>query len=339
MLPVGSLLLSSRAPIGLLAINKIPVCTNQGFKSLIPGKDVNVEYLYYVLKANVSSLQAKGNGVTFKELAKPAVENFEVPLPPLDDQIRIAHLLGKVEGLIAQRKQHLQQLDDLLKSVFLEMFGDPVRNEKGWERRALSDITEQVVDCPHTTPRWTNEGVVCLRTSNLGVGFWIWTDTRFVDEAQYRSRTTRSELIEGDIVLSREGTVGIAAMVKKGMKVCMGQRLVQVRSNPLLTIPQYILRLLLIELAPKRISSVMAGSTSQHLNLKDLRSLGCILPPLALQNQFSAIADKVEALKSRYQQSLTDLEALYGVLSQQAFKGELDLSRIQQVVQQPAGGL
>ena len=61
------------------------------------------------------------------------MNNIEIPLPPLDDQKRIAHLLGKVEGLIARRKQHLQQLDDLLKSVFLEMFGDPVRNEKEWD--------------------------------------------------------------------------------------------------------------------------------------------------------------------------------------------------------------
>lgn len=118
MLPIGSVLLSSRAPIGLLAINKVPVCTNQGFKSLVPGNEVNSEYLYYVLNANVKALQARGNGATFKELAKPAVENFEIPLPPVEDQIRIAHLLGKVEGLIAQRKQHLQQLDDLLKSMF-----------------------------------------------------------------------------------------------------------------------------------------------------------------------------------------------------------------------------
>jgi type I restriction enzyme S subunit len=137
LLPPGSVLLSSRAPIGLLAINKIPVCTNQGFKSLVPSEEINAEYLYYVLKANVKALQARGNGATFKELAKPAVEGFEIPLPPLDDQIRIAHLLGKVEALIAQRKQHLQQLDDMLKSVFLEMFGDPVRNEKGWNKPEL----------------------------------------------------------------------------------------------------------------------------------------------------------------------------------------------------------
>ncbi|WP_346400776.1 restriction endonuclease subunit S [Pseudomonas syringae] len=144
MLPAGSVLLSSRAPIGLLAINKIPVCTNQGFKSLVPSSEVNSEYLYYILKANVKVLQARGNGATFKELAKPAVEDFEIPLPPLEDQIRIAHLLGKVEGLTAQRKKHLQQLDDLLKSVFLEMFGDPVRNERGWDTHQFSDLLDDI---------------------------------------------------------------------------------------------------------------------------------------------------------------------------------------------------
>ena len=110
MLPKNSLLLSSRAPIGLLAINKIPVCTNQGFKSLVPTEDVSVEYLYYLLKSKVENLKAKGNGATFKELSKKSVERFQIPLPSYEDQIRIATLLSRVEALIATRKNNLQQL-------------------------------------------------------------------------------------------------------------------------------------------------------------------------------------------------------------------------------------
>src|SRR5690606_20542652 len=77
-----------------------------------------------------------------RSLTKTGFLNLEIPFPPIDDQIRIAHLLGKVEVLIAQRKQHLQQLADLLKSVFLEMFGDPVRNEKGWEKMAIGTFAK-----------------------------------------------------------------------------------------------------------------------------------------------------------------------------------------------------
>ncbi len=294
-------------------------------------KFLNPNYAFYYFKGPAFKTDLKR--ITKKSVNQAsfnitALKEVQIPLPPLEDQVRIAHLLGKVEDLIAQRKKDLSQLDQLLKSVFLEMFGDPVRNEKGWEKNALSKITEQVVDCPHSTPKWTAEGAICLRTSNLGHGAWNWADTRFVDEIQYQQRISRSEILPGDIILSREGTVGVLALVSEGMKLCMGQRLVQVRANQYKILPLFLLHLLLMELAPERIRSLMAGSTSQHLNMKDLRALGCMVPPITLQNKFSTIVEKMESIKSLFQTSLAELESLYGVLSQKAFQGELDLSRV-----------
>jgi type I restriction enzyme S subunit len=100
--------------------------------------DVILEYLASYL--NYANLNSYITGTTRGKLTRKQLDSIKIPLPPLDDQKRIAYLLSKVEGLIAQRKQHLQQLDDLLKSVFLEMFGDPVRNEKGWEKTKIESF-------------------------------------------------------------------------------------------------------------------------------------------------------------------------------------------------------
>jgi type I restriction enzyme S subunit len=328
MLPIGSILLSSRAPIGLLAINKVPVCTNQGFKSLVPGNEVNAEYLYYVLNANVKALQARGNGATFKELAKPAVENFEVPLPPLDDQVRIAHLLGKVEGLIAQRKQHLQQLDDLLKSVFLEMFGDPVRNEKGWDKPELKAFGK--ISTGNTPPRndpanYDGNFIEWIKTDNIaGDAAFVTPATEFLSEigAKKARTVTNGALLVACIAGSVE-SIGRAALSDR--TVSFNQQINAIQPGKDVN-SLYLYGL--FKLSRTYIQSHATKGMKKILTKGDFEKITMIKPPFEIQNQFAAIVEKVEALKSRYQQSLTDLEALYGALSQQSFKGELDLSRV-----------
>ncbi|MEZ5325219.1 MAG: restriction endonuclease subunit S [Verrucomicrobiales bacterium] len=129
MLPVHSVLFSSRAPIGLVAINTMPVCTNQGFKSMVPknGKIV-ADFLYWWLRIHRASIERLGRGATFKEVSKKIVEEIQIPLPPLEKQKRIAAILDAAEGLRAKRRESLARLDTLLQSTFLDLFGDPVTN-------------------------------------------------------------------------------------------------------------------------------------------------------------------------------------------------------------------
>ena len=141
MLPAQSVLFSSRAPIGLVAINTIPVCTNQGFKSLVPRFDlVSPDFLFWWLKAQEKHVQSKGRGATFKEVSKKIVEDLQIPLPPLAEQKRIAAILDAADALRAKRREALAQLDTLLQSTFLDMFGDPVTNPMGWEVQRLADV-------------------------------------------------------------------------------------------------------------------------------------------------------------------------------------------------------
>lgn len=138
--PAGTVLLSSRAPIGKVAIAGIEMYCNQGFKNLICSDKVYNRYLYHFLKDKTAYLNSLGRGATFKEISKSIVENIQIPLPPIDEQHKIAAVLDKVSDLIAKRRQQLDKLDLLVKSKFVEMFGDPKMNEKGWETAKISDI-------------------------------------------------------------------------------------------------------------------------------------------------------------------------------------------------------
>ena len=140
LIPKGHVIIPTRMSLGKAAINTVDLAINQDLRALIPKVEICTEYLLYVILSLRDEIVRKGSGATVKGITQEDLYSLKIPYPPLDDQIRIAHLLSKVEGLIAQRKQHLHQLDDLLKSVFLEMFGDPVTNPRAFPVKRLSEF-------------------------------------------------------------------------------------------------------------------------------------------------------------------------------------------------------
>lgn len=257
--------------------------------------------------------------------------------PPLNDQIRIAHLLDKMEGLIAQRKQQLQQLDDLLKSVFLEMFGDPVRNEKGWDKKPFSKLLADIES--GKSPKCEARPAIGDEWGVLKLG----AVTRCVFDGNENKAlpsetapTVKHEVKAGDLLFSRKNTYELVAacayVYETRPRLLMPDLIFRfVFKEDAEINPIYIWKLLTNNSQRKAIQAFAAGAAGSMPNISkaNLKTAQLPVPPIELQNQFAAIVEKVEALKSCYQKSLTDLESLYGALSQQAFKGELDLSQVQ----------
>lgn len=300
--------------------------------TLIPKDGAHVDYLRLALKHFPPSSLIKDPA--YPAIGLGEIENFEILVPEeFEDQIHIAHLLGKVEGLIAQRKQHLQQLDDLLKSVFLEMFGDPVRNEKGWP---INLLTTYMSEQP-------NNGLYKPQSS-YGSGTKIIRIDSFYDgivqniEGLKRVEITGAELLKFeirpfDILVNRVnsieylGKIGVVPAISEPM--VYESNMMRFRLNHEAILPVYLMYFWRTPYLKSQINSKAKKAVNQaSVNQQDVTGLLVPQPSIELQKQFSSIVEKVEGIKSRYQQSLTDLEALYGALSQQAFKGELDLSRV-----------
>jgi type I restriction enzyme S subunit len=236
-----------------------------------------------------------------------------------------------VEGLIAQRKQHLQQLDDLLKSVFLEMFGDPVRNEKGWPERELGSAFKVKHGFAFSSDFFRGKGPFVLLTPG-----------NFYEEGGFKDRGVRQKFYVGeapDEYVLRAGSL-LLAMTEQAPGL-LGSPLVVPDSGlylhnqrlGLIVEKEPIQLLFLFHLFNQRsvrqiIHSKATGTKVRHTSPTKIEAISVGYPPIFLQNQFAAIVEKVEALKTCFQKSLTDLESLYGLLSQRAFKGELDLSRV-----------
>lgn len=300
-----------------------------GAKALWINPKVGVpQYVYYYLRS--IKIKEAGYSRHFKFLKEVEIPiPFKDDSPDFDSQIRIAQLLGKVEGLIAQRKQHLQQLDDLVKSVFLEMFGDPVRNEKGWDTIPFNKIG-----------KFVSGGTPSKNRDDFWRGSFPWVSPKdmktekIIDAIDHISESVFQEttlkriapnhllIVVRGMILAHSFPVAINTVeisINQDMKAIKPNKGISViyLQNCLIALKRQILKL---------ISS--AGHGTRKFDSVAMQKLLIPNPPQALQNQFAAIAEKIEALKSQYQQSLNDLESLYGALSQQAFKGELDLSRV-----------
>jgi len=144
LLPPNSVLFSSRAPIGHVAVTTIPMATNQGFKSFVPSAELDATFLYWWLKTHRSQLEQLGNGATFKEVSKAVVERIQIPLPPLAEQQRIAAILDQADHLQRLRQRTIDRLKELGQAIFYEMFGDPATNPFGFEQRNLGDVIDFV---------------------------------------------------------------------------------------------------------------------------------------------------------------------------------------------------
>jgi len=307
---------------------------------------VDATYVFQYFKGNMHVLENGFKGAGLKHISKGYLSEIQIPYPEdLNDQIRIARLLGKVEGLIAQRKQHLQQLDDLLKSVFLGMFGDPVRNERGWEKKPFSTLLLDIQS--GKSPKCEARSAIIDEWGVLKLGavtscFFKEEENKALPENERPS--IRDEVKAGDLLFSRKNTYELVAacayVFSTRSKLLMPDLIFRfVFRDDAEVNPIYMWKLLNAQSQRKAIQSLASGAAGSMPNISkaNLREVLLPIPPLALQNDFAAIVKKVEDLKSRYQQSLTDLEALYGTLSQRAFKGELDLSRVPLLTRQPEG--
>lgn len=332
----GTLLFSFKLTIGKMAFAGCDLFTNEAIAAFAikDERKLNSEFLYYALQS--ATYGGSNQAVMGKTLNSKSLAEIEIPLPPLDDQIRIAHLLGKVEGLIAQRKQHLQQLDDLLKSVFLEMFGDPVRNEKGWDKTQFFELLDDIES--GKSPKCEARQAESDAWGVLKLG--AVTRCKF-DETENKalpndvSPSVRDEVKAGDLLFSRKNTYELVAacayVFSTRSKLLMPDLIFRFVFKQGAEInPIFMWQLLTCDSQRKAIQSLAAGAAGSMPNISkaNLKTVLLPIPPLPLQNKFAVIVEKVESIKSRYQQSLSDLESLYGALSQQAFKGELDLSRV-----------
>jgi len=316
MLPKGSILFTSRAPIGNVAIAGREMCTNQGFKSLIPGSGVDSSYLYHCMKYMSQKIQDLGNGATFKEVSKKIIEEFKIPLPPLKEQKRIAEILDKADAIRRKRQQAIDLTDQLLRSVFLDMFGD-----HDVIKMKLEDAMEEFIDYRGKTPPKVESGIPLVTAKVIKNGR-IETPKEFIAEDFYDEWMSRGLPKVGDLLFTTEAPLGKTALVDDA-NIALAQRVLLMRGKPGLLDNTFLMHAIKSQAVWDEILRRSSGSTVKGIRQKELRQVMIPVPDMVLQKKFSSFAHKHEKSRKKVISNKDEISILFDALTQQAFNGEL----------------
>ena len=312
--PTGTVLLSSRAPIGKVAIAGCEMYCNQGFKNFICSNKINNEYLYYFFKSRKNYLNILGRGATFKEISKSIVSDIEILLPTYDIQRKQVKVLKKIDKLIYIRKEQLVEFEYLVKSRFNEMFGDLFSNEFKWDYASFNEFAKfdtkmisdfsNFIDLPHI-------GIDSIE-KNTGklIGY------RTVGEDQISSGKyffTKKHIIYSKI---RPNLNKVALPDFVG--VCSAD------AYPILTVEEKMNRIFLAHVLRSDyfLNFILSFSSRTNLpkvNKSQISKFMCPLPPLSLQNEFADFVAQVDKSQLAIQKSLEELETLKKSLMQEYF--------------------
>ncbi len=312
LLPSGTVLLSSRAPIGKVCITKSPMYCNQGFKNIVCGDSLYNEFVYYTLCNSVDYLQSLGTGATFKEISKKVVEKVEIPVPSIEEQHQIVAELDLLSGMIEKQKAQIEELNKLAQSIFYDMFGDPVTNEKGWEVKKLKEICSKITDGTHNSP--TNDAYgayMYITAKNIKESGLSLDNITYVSEEVHKSIYERCNPVYGDVLYIKDGaTTGIAVVNNLKEEFSLLSSVALLKPGPQL-VNQYLKAVLNNPSEYKCIRSNMGGAAITRLTIKKIEGIEIPLPPLSLQQEFAAKIEAIEAMKAKVRQSLKESETLF----------------------------
>ena len=210
----NSLLLCVRAPIGVVNMTARKICIGRGLCSIKANDSIHSNFLYYALRSQKDYFNKNATGSTFLAISSNVVKDTQISFPSKDKQIQIASELDKITEMISKYDEQLKELDKLSQSIFYEMFGDPVENEKGWEVKKLGYICD-VRDGTHDSPKYVLKSEYILITSkNIVNGRIDFDNVNFITEEDYVQINKRSKVDDGDIIMPMIGTIGNPIIVQ-----------------------------------------------------------------------------------------------------------------------------
>lgn len=332
----NDILISVRAPVGPVNICKTESCIGRGLSAIRAKKRSYYEFVYYYLKESESQIARLGVGSTFPAITQKDLSAIEIPLFPIETQIRIAKALSWVEDLINDRKKTVDLLDNLLKSKFQEMFGDPIKNEKGWQIKNIEQLVKKEKNAIKRGPFgstlkkdfFQNEGHLVYEQYHA-------LNNDFSFKRYYINNEKYNELNEFkvspyDIIISCSGVyLGKLAIIPQDAKSgIINQALLKISLDQEVCSNEFFCNLFTHTNFKNTFLKNRGSGIPNFPPMSEFKRFKFINPPIELQNQFAKIVEKVEAIKKNYKESLLELENLYGSLSQRSFKGMLNLSQL-----------
>lgn len=279
-------------------------------------KKADIKYLYYRMQ------KVKLHTNEHKRYWISKYSKIRIPLPPLEEQKKIAAILDAADAYRQKTKALIEKYDQLAQSIFLEMFGD-IGNDVKHPIGSLADLIDIVRDGPHVSPKYSDSGVPILSTRNIRPFRLILEEVKYVSEEMYNDLTKRFKPQKGDVLLTKGGTTGFAKHVDWDWDFCIWVHLAALRVNCNRANPRFIEAALNSHYGYKQSQKYTRGIANKDLGLKRIIKIKIPIPSLLLQNQFAKRIELIETQKQNVQVAAIKTELLFNSLLQKAFKGEL----------------
>ena len=311
LFPEGTVILSSRAPIGKTAIAGCEMCCNQGFKNLICGEKIDSKYLYFFLSSKTDYLNSLGRGATFKELSKTIVENIKIPLPDLSEQVAIATRLEKIQFLINMRKKEAEALEALVKSRFIELFGDPVINPKGFPCYTVGEVIDfqggSQPDKKFFEYEASPDNIRLIQIRDYKSDKYI----TYIPKTMAKRFCTADDIMIGrygppifQILKGIEGSFNVALM----------------KATPKMGNREFIRQFLKQDCLLEYLEGLSKRTAGQDgIQMDKLKAYPFPYPPMELQQQFAAFVEQTDKSKVAVQKALDEAQTLFDSLMQKYF--------------------
>lgn len=284
-------------------------------------------YLAYYLRSPrfVSWVSSQTAGAKMPRVSMSTFWDHEIPLPDLEEQKRIASILDKADAIRRKRQQAIRMADEFLRSVFLDMFGDPVSNPKGWPMGSIRDLVSEASYGTSAKASEDKGRYPVLRMGNISYsGHWDFSSLKYMDlDGRDIERYT---VRKGDLLFNRTNSadlVGKAAVFVEDEEMAFAGYLIRIRPSKIGN--SFFLAAFLNSAYGKAVLRNMCKSIvgMANINAQELQDIAIYLPPIELQNEFQRVVQSVEIRRKTMQSSYTDLLALSGSLSARAFAGEI----------------
>ena len=286
---------------------------------------LDAQYLFYMVWSNRFRFfgeKSMSGAAGQKRVSADFLRNYEIPLPPLKEQQRIAAILDKADAIRRKRQQAIALADEFLRAVFLDMFGDPVTNPKGWELKPLSSLVSKLGDGLHGTPVYDSEGsYFFINGNNLKDGaIEIGEKTKTLSKDEFSKH--KKDLNETTMLVSINGTIGNVAFYR-GEPVVLGKSACYFNVIEGAICRTYLYHLIQSHYFLHYVGSVVTGSTIKNVSLKSMREMPIPIPSEILQKKFREISKSVRVWLENIQLASEGGVSFFNALSQGAFSGEL----------------
>ncbi|MCX6757777.1 MAG: restriction endonuclease subunit S [Candidatus Nomurabacteria bacterium] len=325
-LPIGSVILSSRAPIGYVVINTVPMATNQGCRSFVCGAYIFNKYLYYFLISNTELLNSLGSGSTFLEVSGSRLKEIEIPLPSLETQKKIVEILdekfAKIREAKSLREQSITDTEKILSQTLREIFEEG--KEKGWEEDILNNVAAKVADGTHDTPKYQSKGFPLITSKNLLESGLDFSNIKYISEEDYIQIKQRSGVNKGDLLIAMIGTIGNITRVETEQKFSI-KNVGLIKPDEDKVLGKYIMYFL----HNSRLMSLIEskGATQKFIALGPIRNIKIKFPSLTEQKKIverlDALSEKIRQMVDLQKSQLEDFKKLEKSYLREAFNGEL----------------